>query len=89
MPATSMPATGAMSSTGAMPATSSTAMPAMSMTNINTASATELDKVPQIGKSRAAKIIKMRPYKTTDELVSKKVLPMSVYNKIKTQITAS
>jgi len=78
-----MPATGAM----AMPA--GTAMPAMSMTNINTASAVDLDKLPQIGKARAAKIIKMRPYASTDELVSKKVLPMSVYNKIKTQITAS
>jgi len=65
------------------------AMPAMSMTNINTASAVDLDKLPQIGKARAAKIIKMRPYASTDELVSKKVLPMSVYNKIKTQISAS
>ncbi len=65
------------------------AMPAMSMTNINTASAVDLDKLPQIGKARAAKIIKGRPYATTDELVSKKVLPMSVYNKIKTQISAS
>lgn len=65
------------------------AMPAMSMTNINTASAVDLDKLPQIGKARAAKIIKMRPYASTDELVSKKVLPMSVYNRIKTQISAS
>ena len=85
MPAgrTAMPGTAApMAATGA-------AMPAMSMTNINTASASDLDKLPQIGKSRAAKIIKMRPYTSTDDLVTKKVLPMSVYNKIKTQITAS
>lgn len=83
MPTRPMPAT------GATPAASGTAMPAMSMTNINTASATDLDKLPQIGKARAAKIIKMRPYATTGDLVSKKVLPASVYNKIKTQITAS
>ena len=76
-------------STSTPTTTTGGAAPAVSMTNINTATATDLDKLPQIGKARAARIIKGRPYTTTDELVSKKVLPMSVYNKIKTQITAS
>jgi competence protein ComEA len=66
-----------------------TTMPHSAMTNINTASAVDLDKLPQIGKARAKKIIDNRPYKTTDELVSKKVLSQGVYNKIKDKITAS
>ena len=56
--------------------------------NINTASATELDTLPGICKARAAKIIKNRPYKSTDELQSRHVIPQSVYNRIKTRIVA-
>jgi competence protein ComEA len=70
------------------PATATTSPPT-AMTHINTASAVDLDKLPQIGKARAKKIIDNRPYKTTDELVSKKVLSQGVYNKIKDKITAS
>ncbi len=80
----SMPAAGMAGSKSAM-------APAgmMTMTNINTASATDLDKLPQIGKARAKKIIDNRPYKSTDELVSKKVLSQPVFNKIKDKISAS
>ena len=62
------------------------ATPFTGTVNINTASATELDKLPGIGKARAAKIIKNRPYKSPDELESKKVLPEKVYQKIKSQV---
>ncbi len=64
------------------------AVPQTGLTNINTATTADLDKLPQIGKARAAKIIGARPYKTTDELLSKKVLSKSVYDKIKDKITA-
>jgi DNA uptake protein ComE-like DNA-binding protein len=58
-----------------------------SLTNINSASAEDLDKLPQIGKVRAASIIKGRPYKATDDLLTKKVLSKGVFEKIKDKIT--
>lgn len=42
--------------------------------NINTASEAELRRVPGIGKSRAAKIVKARPFSSLDELVQKKIM---------------
>ncbi len=63
------------------------AAPVTGLTNINTATVADLDKLPQIGKARAGKIIQGRPYKTTDDLLTKKVLSKGVYNKIKDKIT--
>ncbi len=68
------------------PAPTATA-PQTGLTNINTASATDLDKLPLIGKARAAKIIKGRPYSSPDDLLTKKVLTKGVYDKIKDKIT--
>lgn len=56
--------------------------------DINSASAEDLDKLPGIGKAYSSKIIANRPYKRKDELVNKKVLPASVYAKIKDMIIA-
>ena len=56
--------------------------------NINTASATELDALPGIGKARADAIIKNRPYKAPDDLESRHILPSNVYNKIKNELVA-
>ena len=67
--------------------TAGTTAPMTGMTNINTATGPELDKLPGIGKARLAKIIANRPYKATDELVSKKVIPKNVFDKIKDKIT--
>jgi DNA uptake protein ComE-like DNA-binding protein len=67
--------------------TSKAPVPAAHSVNINTASAAQLDALPQIGEKRAAKIIQNRPYKSVDELVSKKVLSQGVFNKIKDYIT--
>ena len=90
-PATGMTTTTASPSmtttTGSVATTTSTAAPMTDMTNINTASARDLDKLPQIGRRRAAAIIKARPYKTTDDLLTRKVLPKGVYDKIKDKIT--
>jgi DNA uptake protein ComE-like DNA-binding protein len=84
---TTVPApTKAMPAPAPAPAPTATA-PQTGLTNINTASAAELDKLPQIGKARAAAIIKNRPYKVTDDLLSKKVLSKSVFDKIKDKIT--
>lgn len=54
--------------------------------NINTASLSQLDKLPGIGSVRAGAIINGRPYLSVDELVSKKILPKSVFEKIRDQI---
>ena len=56
--------------------------------NINSASANELKTVAGLGEADAKKIVENRPYKSTDELVEKKVLPKATYDKIKAQIVA-
>jgi len=56
--------------------------------DINSASATELKAVTGIGEADAKKIVENRPYKSTDELVQKKVMPKATYDKIKGQIVA-
>lgn len=49
--------------------------------NVNTVSASELDTLEGIGSVRAENIVKNRPYKSLDELVSKKVLTQSILDK--------
>jgi competence protein ComEA len=56
--------------------------------DINAATKDELDTLPGIGAAYAQKIIDNRPYKTKNELVSKKVIPQSTYDKIKDQVIA-
>lgn len=56
--------------------------------DINSATADQLDALPGIGKAYSAAIIKGRPYKGKDELVSKKVLPEKTYDGIKDKIIA-
>lgn len=54
--------------------------------NINTATEQELDSLPGVGTITAARIINNRPYGGIEELLSKKVVGQSVYNKIKDKI---
>ena len=56
--------------------------------DLNSASPAELDALPGIGAARAAAIVKGRPYRGKDELVSKKVIPQGVYDGIKDKIIA-
>jgi len=55
--------------------------------SVNSATASELESLPQIGPVTAQKIITNRPYQTIEELVSKKAISQSVLTKIKDLIT--
>ncbi len=54
--------------------------------NINGASASELDSLWGIGEARAKSIIESRPYSAVDELLTKKIIPGNVFEKIKDEI---
>jgi competence protein ComEA len=81
---------GAQSSTdSSMSAKASKAVAAMrEKLDINSATKDQLDAIPGIGGTYAQKIIAGRPYRTKRELVTKKVIPQSLYEKIKDQIIA-
>ena len=55
--------------------------------NINTATSEDLDSLPGIGQVTAQKIIAQRPYNSVEELLSKKVIGNSVFQKIKDKIS--
>lgn len=56
--------------------------------DINGATAEELMTLKGIGEARAKAIIKGRPYARKDDLVRKKVVPLSIYDEIKDKIVA-
>lgn len=55
--------------------------------NINNASQSKLEELPGVGPVTARKIIDGRPYGAIEELLSKKVISKSVFEKINDQIT--
>jgi competence protein ComEA len=60
---------------------------ATGLVNINSSSLSDLDGLPGIGQVYAQKIIDQRPYSDIHDLVSKKVIKESLFNKIKDKIS--
>lgn len=57
-----------------------------SKVNINTAPESELDSLSGVGPATASKIISDRPYQSIEDLLNKKVVSKSVFEKIKDQV---
>ncbi len=55
--------------------------------NINTAGEKDLQRVPGIGKARAAKIVKNRPFASVDDLVTKKIVSAKELGKLRSHLT--
>ena len=72
----------------ASPSTKTTKAAKTELVDINSATKDKLDALPGIGEAYSQKIIDGRPYKSKHDLVTKKILPQNVYDKIKGQIVA-
>jgi len=72
----------------AVPATPATPAANMEMIDINSATKAELKAIPGIGDAYADKIMAGRPFSNKSQLLSKKIIPKPVYEKIKDMIIA-
>jgi len=78
-----VPFTGENTETETAKTSGSQSITSAGQTSINTASVKELETLPGIGEIRAADIIENRPYTSVDELLSKAVVTVSIFEEIK------
>lgn len=83
-----MPAMPGMHDSGMHGATAATGATAKSMVDLNSATKSQLAALPGL-KDYADKIIKARPFSDINQLVSKKIVPQSVFDKVKGLITVA
>lgn len=57
--------------------------------DINSASLKELRTLPGIGQAYSKKIVENRPYKSIEELRTRKVLPLGTYRKIRDRVVVN
>lgn len=79
---------GASAASSSASVASASASAKVSLIDINSATQAELSQLPKIAEARSAAIIKGRPYKSKDQLLSKKIIPADVYAGIKDLIIA-
>jgi len=84
------PAKPAMPAVPAMPAAAKKASAAapMELVDINSATEAELKAIPGIGDEYSKKIMAGRPFANKSQLLSKKIVPKPVYDKVKDMIIA-
>lgn len=63
-------------------------VPESERVDLNTATATELMRVPGITRVWAARIVKYRPYRRKDELLDRGIVPGAVYERIADWVVA-
>lgn len=85
--ATMAPASSAMPRSPASNPRSTAAAPKTDMVDLNTATATDLKALSGLSEGDAAKIIQGRPYTDKSQLVAKKIVSETTYEKIKDRVT--